>query len=349
MSPRIIAALLIALSSGWAGAQTVAPQTVEPRAVPELRETAPERHVVVPGDTLWGIAAKFLKDPARWSEVWRLNASQVKNPHRIYPGQVIVLNRNGSGGPQLSLLPTEKLLPRIREEGGDQAIPTIPQQAVEPFLTRPLVLDAETLENTLRVVAVQDNRGSATAGDNVYATGPLGDTTEWVVYRPGAVLTDPDSKEILGREVVLLGNARLIRKGDPATLRLLSSQSEVSAGDRLLPRPKPEIISYPQHRPGFAVSGRVLTIAGDAPDGGRLNVVSISKGKKDGLEIGHVLTLYRPGDRFKDRYKGETRDVSMPDEAFGQVYLFRVFDRVSYALIMEANRPVTSGDVVRAP
>lgn len=348
MSSRIIAALLIALSSSLAVAQTPAPQSVEPRTVPELQENAPDRHVVVPGDTLWGIAAKFLKDPARWSEVWKLNAREVKNPHRIYPGQVILLNRSGKG-PLLSLAPIEKQLPRIREEDGAQAIPSIPQQVVEPFLTRPLVLDATSLESTLRIVAVQDNRGSATPGDNVYATGNLGDTTEWIIYRPGNALVDQDSKEVLGREVNMVGSARLIRKGDPATLRILSSQSEVNAGDRLLPKTKPEIISYPQRRPDFALQGRILTIAGDAPDAGRFNVVSISKGKRDGLEIGHVLTLYRPGDRFKDRYKGEVKEVAMPDEAFGQIYVFRVFDRVSYALIMTADRPVTGGDVVRAP
>lgn len=349
MSPRIIAALLIALSSNLAVAQTPVPQSVAPKAVPELAENAPDRHVVVPGDTLWGIASKFLKDPARWSEVWKLNSEQVKNPHRIYPGQVIVLNRSGSG-PTLSLEPpVEKLLPRVREESLAQAIPTIPQKAIESFLTRPLVLDDATLESTLRVVGIQDNHSSAVSGDNIYVSGETGDAVDWVAYRPGKNMVDPDSKEVLGQEVVMLGTARLMRKGDPSTFRVTSAQVEISSGDRLIPKPKADIASYPQHLPTKAINARVLSIAGDAPDGGRLNVVSISKGKKDGLEVGHVMTLYRPGDRFKDRYKGETKDVAMPEEKVGQIYLFRVFDRVSYALIMTANRPVTAGDVVRAP
>jgi len=344
MSQRIIAALLIALSSATATAQI---QSVEPRPVPALVENAPDRHVVVPGDTLWGIASKFLKDPSRWSEVWKLNANEVKNPHRIYPGQVIVLNRTGSG-PQLSLV-EEKLLPRVREENSQQAIPTIPQDAIESFLTRPLVLDETTLEASLRVVAAEDNRNSASAGDNIYVAGNIGNTKEWIIYRPGNTLTDPDTKEVLGREVVVAGTARLVKNGDPATLRITSSKNEISNGDRLLPRPKPEIMSYPQHIPGVSISGRVLTIADGAPDGGRFSVISLSKGAKDGLEIGHVLALYRPGDKFKDRYKGEVKNITMPDEKFGLIYVFRVFDRVSYALVMEADRGVTSGDVVRNP
>ncbi|RTL58206.1 MAG: LysM peptidoglycan-binding domain-containing protein [Rhodocyclaceae bacterium] len=349
MSPRIIAALLIALSSNLAVAQTPVPQSVAPKAVPELAENAPDRHVVVPGDTLWGIASKFLKDPARWSEVWKLNSEQVKNPHRIYPGQVIVLNRSGNG-PTLSLEPpVEKLLPRVREESLAQAIPTIPTAAIESFLTRPLLMDDSVLESTLRVVGIQDGHANAAPGDNIYAVGNLKDSLDWVIYRPGKALTDPDTKEVLGKEVVMLGTARLITKGDPATFKVASSQVEINSGDRLMPKPRADIQSYPQHRPNSPIAAKILNLAGDAPDTGPLGVVSISKGKKDGLEVGHVLTLYRPGDRFKDRYKGEAKEVSMPEEKVGQIYLFRVFDRVSYALIMTANRPVTAGDVVRAP
>lgn len=347
MSPKIIAALLIALSSAAATAQT-APQVVAPKEVPQILPSAPERHVVVPGDTLWGIAAKFLKDPWRWSEVWKLNASEVKNPHRIYPGQVIVLDRSGST-PRLTLLTTEKLLPRIREESGRQAIPAIPQKAIEPFLTRPLVLDESAVDATLRVVGVQDGHFMAGAGDQVYAFGNPGTVLNWQIYRPGNALIDPDTKEELGREVVLLGTAKMLKPGDPSTLRIIATKGEINNGDRLIPLPKGDIVSYPQHIATKPIAGRILTIDGGAPDAGRYSVVSVSRGRRDGLEIGHVLALYRPGDQFKDSYKGDVREVTMPEERFGLLYVFRVFERVSYALIMEAARPVTIGDKVRNP
>lgn len=348
MSPKIIAALLIALSSATAIAQT-APQGVAPKEVPQLAPNAPERHVVVPGDTLWGIASKFLKDPWRWSEVWKLNAKEVRNPHWIYPGQVIVLNRDANGMPYLTLIPTEKVLPRVREESSVQAIPAIPQKAIEPFLTRPLVLDQTELEGTLRVVGVQDGHFMAGNGDQVYAFGDPGNTLNWQTYRPGQALIDPETKEELGREVVQLGTARLLKVGDPSTLRINSTKAEVNKGDRLLPIPKGDILSYPQHLPTMPVRGYVLTIDGNAPDTGNFSVVSISKGRKDGIERGHVLAIYRPGDQFKDRYKYKVRDVTMPEERFGMLYVFRVFDRVSYALIMETSRAVSVGDVVRNP
>lgn len=347
MSPKIIAALLIALSSVAATAQTG--QSVAPKEVPQLAPNAPERHVVVPGDTLWGISAKFLKDPWRWSEVWKLNAKEVKNPHWIYPGQVIVLNRDANGRPYLSLLTTEKVLPRVREESGIHAIPAIPQKSIEPFLTRPLVMDETELDNTLRIVGVQDGHFTASSGDQIYAFGNAGDTVNWQIYRPGEALIDPDTKEELGREVVLLGTAKLIKAGDPSTLRINATKAEVNNGDRLLPIPKGDIVSYPQHWPTTPIKGRILTIDGNAPDTGRYSVVSISKGRKDGIERGHVLAIYRPGDQFKDKYKGEVRDVTMPEERFGLLYVFRVFDRVSYGLIMEASRAVSVGDVIRNP
>lgn len=348
MSPKIIAALLIALSTATVSAQT-APKVVAPKEVPQLAPNAPERHVVVPGDTLWGISAKFLKDPWRWSEVWKLNSKQVRNPHWIYPGQVIVLNRDSDGNPYLTVLPTEKVLPRIREESSAEAIPAIPQKAIEPFLTRPLVLDDTELESTLRVASVQDGHYMAGNGDQIYAFGNAGDTVNWQIYRPGPALIDPVTKEELGREVVLLGTAKLIKPGDPSTLRINNTSTEVNNGDRLLPIPKGDIVSYPQHWPTTPIQGNVVSIDGNAPDTGRYSVVAISKGRKDGVERGHVLAIYRPGDQFRDRYKYTVRDVTMPEERFGLLYVFRVFDRVSYALVMEASRAVSLGDVVRNP
>ena len=349
MSPRIIAALLIALSSTSALAQT---QTVEPKSVPVLAENAPDRHVVVPGDTLWSIAAKFLQDPSRWAEVWKLNPADIKNPHRIYPGQVIVLNRSGST-PQLSLV-EEKLQPRVFETNTHEAIPAIPQQSIEPFLSRPLLLDEAALESTPRIVAVQDGRVLAGIGDQIYAKNLVIDKTirgtrDFHIYRPGRALVDPETKAVLGREALIVGSARLTELGEPATLVITGTQTEVNRGDRLMPRTKPEILNYPQHRPEKPIAARVISLAEDARTAGRLSTLIISKGGRDGLEVGHVLALYRPGLAITDRYKDEVTKMSTPEERFGLVYVFKVFDKVSYGLIMQAERPVSPGDQLRNP
>ena len=348
MLQRIIAALLIALSSATAYAQT---QTIEPRAVPALAENAPDRHVVVPGDTLWGIAAKFLKDPSRWSEVWKLNASEIKNPQRIYPGQIIVLNKTGSG-PLLSLEPVEeKQLPRIREEALAQAIPAIPQKAIEPFLTRPLLMDEQSLESTPRIVAIEDERVLADIGTKLFARNLPADTQErnYLVYRAGEDVTDPETKEVLGHEAIVVGSARLEQTGPLSTLRVTSIQSEIHKDDRLVPQPRPRIISYPQHIPEQSINGRVIANSRDTVAAGRHEVISFSRGKRDGVEIGQVLTLFRPGQTVTDRYKGDVQSVTTPEERFGLVYVFRVFDRVSYGLIMQAERAVERDDIVRNP
>lgn len=349
MSHRIIAALLIVLSSASALAQT---QIVEPRSVPVLAENAPDRHVVVRGDTLWSIAAKFLQDPSRWAEVWKLNPADIKNPHRIYPGQVIVLNRNGAS-PQLSLV-EEKLQPRIFESDQHEAIPAIPQQSIEPFLSRPLLLDEAELEATPRIIAVQDGRVFAGVGDQVYARNLVVDKNargphDYQVYRPGRPLIDPDTKEVLGREALVVGSARLTADGEPATLLLTSAQNEINPGDRLIPRAKPAILSYPQHRPEKPIAARIIALADEARTGGRLHTLILSKGSRDGVEVGHVLALYRPGLDIIDRYKGEVTKMKTPDERFGLVYVFKVFDKVSYALIMQAERPASPGDQLRNP
>jgi len=346
---RIIAALLLAISSASMPALAAKPADAAPI---ELAANAPDRHVVVPGDTLWGIAKTFLKDPFRWNEVWQMNPEEIKNPHRIYPGQVIVLDRSGAN-PRLSLQGgepgVEKLLPRVRETPLAPAIAAIPQQAIEPFLIRPLVVEEGEFEKTPRIVAVQDGRVLAGSNDLIYAVNLDAGIKKWQIYRPSDPLKDPESGEILGYGAEVTGTAVLVSAGDPSSLRITGAQAEIGKGDRLAPLPKPDIFTYPQHRPKAPISARIVGVAGDAPDGGRYSVVALSRGKRDGVELGHVLALYRPGEEFADRYDGSKRDLKTPEERFGLLYVFRVFDRVSYALVMESQRPITRGDIVRNP
>lgn len=345
MSRKIIAALLVALAgtalSAWAA----------DASAPAFRDDAPDRHVVVPGDTLWGIASKFLKDPYRWSEVWKLNPTEVKNPHRIYPGQVIVLDKSGLD-PQLKLanqLQTEKLLPKIREDGGTP-ISAIPRTAIEPFLTRPLVLNRDGLKEASRIVAFNDKKVLGGPGDTAYVVNVPNEAVDrWQIVRPGKELKDPASKEILGYEAVVIGSARLGRRGDPAEFSIVSSEMEVRPNDRLVPAARPDVLSYPLRTPSKTVLANVLSIVGAGPTGGLYQVVALSKGSNDGIELGHVLGLYSPGIKVIDRFEGEVREITTPEERVGLLYVFRIFDRVSYALVMDARRPISPGDTVRNP
>jgi LysM domain-containing protein len=339
---RIISALLIIFSSLCFSAGAVADDTGL-----ELSPDAPDRHVVVAGDTLWGIASKFLKDPYRWTELWKLNADDVKNPHRIYPGQVIVLDRTGTE-PQLRL-ETIKVQPQVRIDETRQAIPAIPQQVIEPFLTQPLVADASALDGAPRIVAIKEDRVIAGSGDVVYALGGKSDTKLWQVFRPGKALVDPDTKEVLGFEAILLGTASLVQQGDPAVFQISNARQEIGRDDRLMPAPHPDIVSYPQRAPAAKIAGRVISVYGGSLAGSRYSIIAVSRGKKDGVELGHVLALFGAGRQIEDRYRDVKTTVTLPEERKGLIYVFRVFDRVSYALIMQTSRQVEIGDAVRNP
>jgi hypothetical protein len=321
----------------------------------ELAPDAPERHIVVPGDTLWGIAAKFLKDPFRWPDIWRMNAEQVKNPHRIYPGQVVILDRSGDQ-PLLRLGQLVKLEPQVRTEAISKEIPAIPPKAIEPFLSQPLVIDAAEFASAPHIVATQESRLFTGTGDLIYAAGVDPAIKNWQIYRPGKPLLDPDSpdpdkKEVLGVEAIYLGSARAIsQQGEVTSLELTSVKNEVGRGDQLVPASRPEIVSYMPHMPSQAVNGRIIALYGGVGEGGRHSVVSISRGKRDGIEMGHVLALYRSGITVSNRFVDDKlKTHQLPDERYGVIFIFRVFDRVAYGLVTDAGRPVIPGDRVANP
>ncbi len=318
---------------------------------PRLADNAPDRHVVVPGDTLWGIAARFLKDPYRWPDVWEPNRDRIKNPHRIYPGDVVILDRSGSM-PKLKLA-TLKVEPRTRVEQTSAAIPLIPAHIIEPFLSQPLVIDEGGLASAPKIIATQEGRVYLGRGDLAYATGDIDEkVASWQVYRPGVALVDPLTKETLGYEAVFLGTAMLERKTDPVTLRIVDSKQEIGTGDRLIPTPKPDVAEYAPRAPKSAVDGRVLSIYGAGRETGSNRIIAISKGKRDGLEQGHVLALYSYGADVRDRssiFDTSAKVIKLPDERNGLVFVFRVFEKVSYALVMSAQRSVKIGDVAQKP
>ena len=344
---RIISALLLIFSSLMALPSS---SLAEPLSSPELAGSAPQRHVVVPGDTLWDIAAKFLKEPYRWPEVWRLNKEDIKNPHWIYPGQVVILDSSGDR-PQLRIVEAEvvKIGPRILVEDNRIAIPSIPQRVIGPFLSEPLVVEAGALDQAPRIVATQEDRVYVGAGNLAYVTGVKEKAKSWQIYRPGKALVDPESHETLGFEVLSLGLARLIAEGEPASFEIVTSRQEIGRGDRLLPAVQPALISYVPHPPERTIAGRIISVYGGIAEGGRHSVVTLSRGQRDGLEVGHVLAISRSGREATDLFEGKKTVYRLPDERYGLLFVFRVFDRVSYALVMNVTRPVVLGDLVSTP
>jgi hypothetical protein len=342
---RIIFPLLFTIAALLGGPATAAPAA--------LAEDAPDSYTVVPGDTLWAISGRFLREPWRWPEVWRLNRDEIRNPHLIYPGQVIVLDRSGpylSVGRRVGAPLYEKRFPQVYSESTEGALPSIPMQIIEPFLTRPLVLDDANLAGAGTVIATETSRVLTGAGDTVFAKDVQGESEVWEVFRPTRPLVDPLTNEVLGHEATFLGRARLTERGTPATLKLISAVEEIIVGDRLVVSERPEVFSFVPHAPDAAVEGRLIGIHQGVSETGRHNVVTLNIGSGAGLERGHVLALHR--NRGSVVYKddeGRKETFALPQQRYGLAFVFRVFDRVAYALVMDSDGPVTVGDLVRKP
>jgi hypothetical protein len=418
--PLLATALATLLWMGFASADEL-----------KLQDDAPDRYVVVKGDTLWDISARFLKDPWKWPEIWNLNRNEIKDPHWIYPGDVIVLDRSGAA-PRLKLvrrdggdLPTVKLAPGVRaSEIGGGAIPTIPIRAIHPFLSQPRVTAAGALDDAPVILGSNEERVILSAGDDVYASAAKGGATRWNILRPGKLLTDPDSGEVLGQEVVYLGDARTLVPGAPQKVRITRAVQEIVPKDKLLEADETATFEYVPRAPDARINGRIISAYGGISDSGRYQTVVINRGSRDGLEPGHVLAVYRTGKRIDkersrwlyldhgcikpgqtvsatERYDPNTvmedckpdtavsagpwaylavgclkpgkrvsfdqafdpREVydrncteatagevlRLPDQRTGLVMVYRVFDRVAYALIMQSERPVYLLDTVKNP
>jgi hypothetical protein len=318
-----------------------------------LRSDTPDHHVVVPGDTLWGIASKFLKDPWRWPEIWGLNREQVKNPHKIYPGDRVILEKTPQGS-RLRLaddeagIRTVKLSPRIRtEQSSSAAIPSIPAAAIEPFLSQPLVIEKDGLDDAPYILGSSEGRVVLSTGNTAYVSGmPEDKGLTWQIFRPGKALKDPDKKDqILGYEATYLGNARADAFADVSTITITRASEEVLKGDRLVPAPDTIFNNYAPHAPDFAINGRIISVYGGVTEIGRGAIVALNKGGLDGLEMGHVLAIYRKSQAKS--LKGQV--VQLPDERTGLVFVFRVFDKISYALVVQSTHSIKILDAVKTP
>ena len=347
-----------------------------------LAPDAPDQYTVRRGDTLWGIAAKFLKSPWLWPELWGMNLRDIHNPHLIYPGQQLDLERLGEramlrarGSADGEPGPTVRVSPRTRVDMlGAGPLPTLEPQLIEPFLAEPLVVDDDTFQRAPRIVAqANQDRVLMAKGDRVYARGSdgalllleQGQPRNFRVFRTATPLKDPVSGEILGYEGKYVGQAELVRgetpagssglaSGEPAlpvpaTLDVISSKEEIQVGDRLIPEPPRSFRSYMPHAPDMPVDARVVLVHGDAARyGAQNNIIVINKGRRDGIENGHVLSLLSTGPQVIDKTDGNAR-IRLPDERNGLALVFRPFERVSYALVVQSVREVQVGDKLGNP
>lgn len=346
---RIISALILAVTAVCATAE-------EPLT---LVDNPPDRHIVVPGDTLWGISGKFLKQPWRWPEIWQMNKAEIKNPHLIYPGDVVILDRSGAT-PRLRLgkavrsggvgIATGKAMPQIHSEPVPLVVPSIPPNVIEPYLSQPLIIEPGAHDDIARIVATQEDRMMMGNGDTAFAAGiPDARVVNWNIFRPGKPLRDPETGKVIAHEAFFLGNAKLVQPGEPATLRIVLAKEEITRGDRLLPAPPADIITYAPHRPEQEVAARIVGIYGGLNEGGGGSVVSLNRGKDEGLEVGHVLALFRHRVSLSIDNDGRRTATPIPEERYALAFVFRTFDHIAYALVVESTKSVIVGDSARNP
>ncbi|MCO7226568.1 LysM peptidoglycan-binding domain-containing protein [Pleionea sp. CnH1-48] len=344
----------------------------------ELRKDHPDFYVVKEGDTLWDISALFLQTPWLWPEIWHVN-DQVDNPHLIYPGDVIALVymdgqprliKNNTGEIRMAD-GTVKLSPSVRELSRGDAITTIPLDAILPFLVGAQVVAEKDLKNAPYVVAGDEGRIANAEDNRVYVRGITQvEHSKYAFFRRGERYVDPDTKEVLGVEAIHLGGGTKIRNGDPATIRIEKSVSEVMKGDNAWPTNEEQLRPYYfPHAPNENIDATIISVYNGVSQIGQYDVVVLNKGEREGLEVGHVLTVFQRGKEVEDRYARDNENVNkdsgfdrflkvitnekdmvtLPDEEAGSLMVFRTFDKVSMALILKAQRPLHVLDKAKTP
>ncbi|MEQ1581679.1 MAG: LysM peptidoglycan-binding domain-containing protein [Steroidobacteraceae bacterium] len=370
LAAAVTGTLLLALpatsgAQAEGGARTVATGSNIP-----LAPNAPDRYTVQSGDTLWSISKVFLRDAWYWPEIWYANP-QVENPHRIYPGDILALTYV-EGQPRISIEQraatpvgggATKLTPQIRSEALPQSITTLPYEVIAAFMGRPTMLDKAQVKSGPYIVAMRDSHIIGAAGNEVYARGLEGATVDgrYNIIHVGEPLRDPETRDILGYHGLYVGSGAVAQQGETTKLTLTKSTREALQGDKLFPEDASLGADFIPHAPPKSVAGAVMAVD-DYSVLGQYQVVAINRGTRDGLEPGHVLAVQEAGNRVKDVYShggqasglsngfsGLGKNIALPEERTGLVMVFKANERMSYGLIMEATRPIRTGDLVAQP
>jgi len=341
----------------------------------QLAENHPREYIVKKGDTLWDIASLFLRDPWYWPEIWQRNP-QVENPHLIYPGDLLTLTYI-NGVPQINVARAEdgivrressdssgrklvKLSPTIHRQTLNEAIPSIPADAISQFLTRPRVVDENVWANAPYIVGSDDAHLVLAANNKVYIRGELDkERNRYSIFREGNRLIDPDTDKLLGFEVVYAGEVKIEKYSSPSSGLLLKTSREVLIGDRLLPTDKGAIDQqYFPRLPDNYIDGKVISLFDAMSSIAQYQIAVINRGSAHNLQVGHLLATYQAGgiarDRFLDRTSRKRGDeekleILLPDERSGIMMLFKVFENVSYGLVLKSTRSISKYDKAEKP
>jgi LysM repeat protein len=352
--------------------QRATAQQVAQAGVPlsELASNAPDTYTVKRGDTLWAISKVFLKSPWRWPELWGMNLNEIRNPHLIYPGQLLVLEKI-DGRARLKLgnavgavggTDVVKLSPSVRSESSETgAIGAIPMNLIAPFLNDAVVFESDELATAPRIVAAQEGHVLLGRGDLAFVKGgDVNASRDWQVFRNPHPLVDPYTHEVLGFEARFVGTAEHVQDGEsrpgaqgplevPSTFRITSNREDAGVGDRLMPASVRDFTPFVPHPGPAGTQGAVVSIYGDALSAGSNQIVAINRGARDGIERGNVLALWHEGAVMHDGTAEKGPLMKLPDQRVGMMMVFRVFQRASYALIVESTEPAVAGDRVSAP
>jgi hypothetical protein len=330
-----------------------------------LAPNAPKSYVVKRGDTLWAIASTFLRDPWLWPEVWYINP-QVANPHLIYPGDTLALAFGKDGRPIIRLEQggAARLDPRLRSSPGDSAIPTIPYSAISAFLSRPSVLTDDQIKDAPHVVAFRDEHVVAGTGHEVYiADLKAVPNSRYSIVHVGDPLRDPDDNKVVGYQGIYTATALVSLPGEPTKALLIDTSRETMQGDKVLAADLEVPLNFMLRAPRNDVHGRIISVIDGTQDIGQYQIVVINRGKRHGIDAGHVLAVDTAGKTIRDvhgKQPGYARwlggagtsfapKVKLPDERAGTMLIFKSYDRVSYGLIVGANNVIRVQDVVHNP
>lgn len=318
-----------------------------------IKPDAPQRYTVVPGDTLWGISGRYLKSPWQWPRLWHMNKAEVKNPHWIYPGDTLLLTYV-NGQPVLSLdkgrMREVVLSPTIRSESLYKSVLTVPYDLIAPFIKRPLIVTEDEFKHSPELLAGPDSRVNLNIGDKAYASG-IYESGTWQAYKISQPLKDPDTGEELGLEVHYGGDLAVDKLGDDIqSLHVVSMAEEIERGDHLIKAPPEAPLNYTPHPAAKAAKGKIIAVYDAVTGAAQYSNVIINKGERDGVDRGTVFDILRTGGMvsIKDK-KGKKKEVQLPTEQVGQLLVYRVFPKVSYALIVESKEAIEIGNQIESP